>query len=474
MKRHSFPWLTLFALGLMCGPVGCTDTEEPAPGTTARTEASPLLAGERTLFPESALPDVAAENDGEAVELGVRFRSDAPGRVMGVRFYKGPGNTGTHTGSLWTASGSRLAQVTFTNETASGWQEARFATPVTISANTTYVVSYHAPMGHYAVTEPGFTSAVASPPLHAPADGDGGNNGLYHYGASDFPTGSYRASNYWVDVVFQPNDTTPPSAPTNVNALATSSTSIDLTWYASVDGSGEVRGNAHAHLVYRNGQLVAELPGTTLRYRDTGLTPSTTYRYTVRGRDLAGNLGPPSTEVTRTTLSDAACNPCSLWDNVTGKPQYLNADPSPTEVGLKFRSDVAGTVTKIRFYKSGSDNGPHEGHLWSESGTLLATTLARTGEGTSDFGWRELAFATPVPLQANTTYVVSYFAPGGYYPVTFQYFATSGLDVPPLHAPSTVEAGGNGVRLVGSSGFPTEAWLNTNFWVDVVFTPNPL
>lgn len=471
MKRPLLRWLTLFALGLLCGPVGCTASEVPAPGTTSRTEASPLLAGERTLFPESALPDVAAENDDGAVELGVRFYSEAPGRVMGVRFYKGAGNTGTHTGSLWTASGTLLAQVTFTNETASGWQEARFATPVTISANTPYVVSYHAPVGHYAVTEPGFTSAVASPPLHAPADGDGGGNGLYHYGASAFPTDSYHASNYWVDVVFQPNDTTPPRAPTNVNAVASSSTSIDLTWYVSVDGSGETQGNAHAHLVYRDGQLIAELSGTTTRYRDTGLTPSTTYHYTVRGRDLAGNLSAPSTEVTSTTLSGTGCNPCSLWTDETGNPQFENADSTPTEVGLKFRSDVAGTVTKIRFYKGSTDNGPHVGHLWSESGALLGTTQERPAE--SGFGWRELTFATPVPLQAGATYVVSYFATGGRYAVTFQYFATSGLDVPPLHAPSTVEAGGNGVRLLGSSGFPTEAWLNTNFWVDVVFTPTP-
>lgn len=470
MRRHPLPWLTLFALGLMGSSVGCGTSEVPASGP-ARVETSPLLAGERTLFPTSALPALPTENDGDAVELGVRFRSDAPGRVMGVRFYKGPGNTGTHTGSLWTASGTRLAQVTFTSETASGWQEARFATPVPLTANTLYVVSYHAPVGHYAVTETGFTSAVDAPPLHAPADGDGGGNGVYHYGTSAFPTDTYRATNYWVDVVFQPDDTTPPSAPSHVTAEATSPTAIDLTWYVSVDGSGETQHNAHAHLVYRDGQLIAELPGTTTRYRDTGLTPSTAYRYTVRGRDLAGNLSAPSAELTGTTLSDAACNPCSLWSDETGNPQFENADDTPTEVGLKFRSDVAGTVTKIRFYKGSTDNGPHVGHVWSASGALLGTTQERPAE--SGFGWRELSFSTPVSLQAGATYVVSYFATGGRYAITPQYFATTGLDLPPLHAPSTVEAGGNGVRLLGSSGFPTEAWLNTNFWVDVVFTPAP-
>ncbi|WP_244237953.1 DUF4082 domain-containing protein [Corallococcus terminator] len=274
---------------------------------------------------------------------------------------------------------------------------------------------------------------------------------------------------YWVDVAFQPNDTTPPSAPTNVTAAPNSPTAIDLTWYASVDGIGETRGNARAHLVYRGSQLLAELSGTTTSYRDTGLTPATAYTYTVRGRDAAGNVGPASATVTATTLESSTCNPCSLWNVVTGDPQYENADATPTEVGLKFRTDVAGTVTKVRYYKASGDTGPHVGHLWSATGTLLGTTAQTPGEGS--FGWRELTFPTPVSVAANTTYVVSYFATGGRYAITPYYFNTAGVDVPPLHAPSTVAASGNGVRNLNGSAFPTEAWLNTHFWVDVAFVP---
>ncbi len=58
------------------------------------------------------------------VELGVKFRADQDGFVTGIRFYKGSGNTGTHTGSLWSSSGTRLATVTFTGETGTGWQQA--------------------------------------------------------------------------------------------------------------------------------------------------------------------------------------------------------------------------------------------------------------------------------------------------------------------------------------------------------------
>ena len=467
MLRHASRWVATWVVGLTCVQLGCGPSQPAAPETPRTEEAAqPLLTGERALFGDSAVPAVAAANDSAAVELGMRFRSDAPGRIMGVRFYKGAGNTGTHTGSLWTASGSLLATATFQNETASGWQEVRFATPVTISADTNYVVSYYAPAGHYAVTSNGFASALDVPPLHAEA----GSNGLYRYGTSGFPTSSFNASNYWVDVAFQPNDTTAPRAPTNLVATPSSSTAIDLTWYASVDGSGETQGNARWHLVYRNNVLIAELPGTTTRYRDTGLNPSTGYNYAVRGRDAAGNLSPSSTVVTGTTLPNMACNPCSLWTSATGNPQYENADATPAEVGVKFRTDVAGTVTKVRYYKGSTDNGPHVGHLWSATGALLATTETTPAE--SGFGWRELSFPTPVSLTANTTYVVSYFATGGRYAITPYYFSTAGVDMPPLHAPSTLEASGNGVRNLNGSAFPTEAWLNTNFWVDVTFVPS--
>src|SRR5262249_799997 len=122
---------------------------------------------------------------------------DLSGKVIGVRFYKYSQNSGTHVGSLWSASGQLLARVTFSNETASGWQEARFSTPVSISANTTYVVSYHTNTGYYGATEQGLSTGQHTPPLHVPAGG-----GVYKYGwSSGFPTSTYNNTNYWVDVL---------------------------------------------------------------------------------------------------------------------------------------------------------------------------------------------------------------------------------------------------------------------------------
>ena len=167
-----------------------------------------------TIWPSTAAPATASAADNSAVELGVKFRSDTAGYIKGVRFYKGSQNTGTHVGSLWTTSGTRLATATFANETATGWQEVMFSAPVAISANTTYVASYHTGVGFYAFTNDFFaTTGVDAPPLHALADGVAGGNGVYLYGTGGFPSFTYASTNYWVDVVFDTTagDATPPT-----------------------------------------------------------------------------------------------------------------------------------------------------------------------------------------------------------------------------------------------------------------------
>ncbi|WP_344938375.1 DUF4082 domain-containing protein [Sphaerisporangium flaviroseum] len=159
------------------------------------------------LFADTATPAVPAVDESDALELGVKFTADQPGLITGVRFYKGPGNTGTHIGNLWTTSGQNLATGTFTGETESGWQTLTFAAPVQVAPGTTYVASYFAPAGHYSFNDNFFSTATDSPPLHAPATTDVyGGNGVYAYGTSSLmPSGSYHGGNYWVDVEFVPN-----------------------------------------------------------------------------------------------------------------------------------------------------------------------------------------------------------------------------------------------------------------------------
>jgi hypothetical protein len=155
-----------------------------------------------SVFSSTSTPGTPNTNDSSAIEVGMKFRSDVAGSITGARFYKGSQNTGTHTAHLWSSSGQLLATATFSNETASGWQQVTFSTPVQISANTTYVISYHTDVGFYSSNSGYFNSSADNWPLHGLASGTDGPNGVYVYGASAFPTSSFNASNYWVDVVF--------------------------------------------------------------------------------------------------------------------------------------------------------------------------------------------------------------------------------------------------------------------------------
>jgi hypothetical protein len=183
-----------------------------------------------SLFPTTDVPGTPNSQDPNAVEVGLRFTTDVPGAVTGVSFYKGSSNTGTHIGNLWTSTGSQLATGTFTNETASGWQTLTFAAPVPIQPGTTYVASYHTTAGFYS-SDPGFyTRPVDSWPLHAPA----GFNGVFAYGGTQFPTQTFSANNYWVDVVFE--------SPATMTALAVapgpSVAGQPVTLTATVSGFG--------------------------------------------------------------------------------------------------------------------------------------------------------------------------------------------------------------------------------------------
>ena len=128
----------------------------------------------------------------------MRFTSDNPGLIQAIRYYKSPSETGTHVGHIWSSTGQPLATITFTNEGASGWQQQALATPLTINAGTTYVVSVNT-NSYYAVTSQGFASIITNGGLSAPVGA-----GVYNDNAGVFPTLVYQNENYFRDVVFTP------------------------------------------------------------------------------------------------------------------------------------------------------------------------------------------------------------------------------------------------------------------------------
>lgn len=156
----------------------------------------------------SALPANQQESDTQSVTVGLKFYSDVAGSVTGIRFYKGALNTGTHVGTLWSSSGAKLASVTFSGETSSGWQQASFSSPVNIAANTPYIVAYTAPYGRYAGDQYYRWTNLNATPLHV----SGASPGMYAYGSGPmYPTNTWNSCNYWVDVVFKTSGSTTPS-----------------------------------------------------------------------------------------------------------------------------------------------------------------------------------------------------------------------------------------------------------------------
>lgn len=449
------------------------------------TTTVPLTVGPQqcpcTVWPATAVPALVNSGDGGAVELGVKIRTTAVGSITGVRFYKSAANTGTHTGSLWSASGQRLATGTFTNETASGWQQLNFSSPVPVKANTTYIASYFAPHGGYSY-DGGYFSANSAglAPLTALKSGTDGGNGVYHYGsAGGFPSSESAGSNYWVDAVL---DTSEASAvPPSVTATSPTSGAVNVSITAPVTTTFSEGVDADTlSFTLKDSDGVA-VPGTTTLSSansvtftpSTELALSTTYTASVQADDLWGNhMADPATWsfTTSSTPPTVTC-PCTLWSGTT-VPGTTDAtgDPNSLELGTRFKSAINGYVKGVTFYKGTGNTGQHTGTLWSASGTQLAT--GTFGSETAS-GWQTLTFATPVAITAGTSYVVSYHAPNGNYAVDGGYFSGAHQSYP-LTATADTAGSPNGLYHYGSdSAFPTGTYGSANYWVAPIFTTTP-
>ena len=133
-------------------------------------------------------------------EIAMRFKVAVPGRVVNFRWYKAPGETGSHTAHLWTDGGQQLASATFSNESPSGWQTVTFS-GVHINANQYYRVSVNT----NTVQAKTFGSLYGSPIVNGPITSD-----FSYYGQPTgvMPTsGSY--SLYYIDVTFLPDPAKP-------------------------------------------------------------------------------------------------------------------------------------------------------------------------------------------------------------------------------------------------------------------------
>jgi uncharacterized repeat protein (TIGR02543 family) len=140
------------------------------------------------------------------------------------------------------------------------------------------------------------------------------------------------ASNGATVLLGQQTDSTPPSAPSNLRSTNVTSTSASLAWNASSDDTGVV-----VYHVYSNGQIVANPTGTSATV--TGLSPSTSYTFTVTAQDATGNLSNQSSTLTVITPVGTDTVPPSapsnlVASNVTDSSVTLSWGASSDNVGV--------------------------------------------------------------------------------------------------------------------------------------------
>ena len=202
-------------------------------------EAPTSLPCPCSIWDTPVTPEQLNANEGAPQELGVRFYPDRNGYMLGLKFYKAISDTATsHWGHLWELTTdingfitghALVGVVNFHNETASGWQQAYFHTPVPVISGTHYIASYYASAGYFAQTINGdpMNIPVHNPPLHTTYQA-----GYRIAGPPDKFPGSGWTEYFGVDVVFSQTAssdtvaplvvaTTPSSAATNVGTGST-------------------------------------------------------------------------------------------------------------------------------------------------------------------------------------------------------------------------------------------------------------
>ncbi|MES2355275.1 MAG: fibronectin type III domain-containing protein [Pseudomonadota bacterium] len=174
-------------------------------------------------------------------------------------------------------------------------------------------------------------------------------------------------------------DTTAPGIPTSLIATPVSVRQVNLKW---VRGSDNVTAGIVHYDLYRNGVFIASTASTN--YQDGELIANTSYRYTIRSRDIAGNVSPQTSSVTALTLATTSTSPLDnipvgTWyaapNSKVGDIQYQWPTSMPFGTGQpRYLTESSGAYdsTRNRFIIWG---GGHNDYAGNEIYTFDLNTL---------------------------------------------------------------------------------------------------
>jgi chitinase len=146
-------------------------------------------------------------------------------------------------------------------------------------------------------------------------------------------------------------DTTPPSTPAGLSSSNVTSSSVSLSWSASTDNVGVT-----GYDVLRGGAVIGT--AATTSYTDGSVQPSTTYSYTVRARDAAGNLSAQSSALGVTTPA--------------GTPPKIT---TPTGVTVSGTTDRSVTLTWSASTSNAGTGKVVAYYVRNAGGTIVATSM---------------------------------------------------------------------------------------------------
>ncbi len=363
---------------------------------------------------KDTIPTFFNYNDGNGLTLGVKFKAGKDGYIYGVRFLRGNATNTVYSVALWSETGQLLATGKVEGDSTlpkNAWIEV----PFTKSDGTKAQVAITANTTYIASYYNKSSQYVAL------------NDGLNNNIISDYANaaGSIRL--------------------TALGGLANNGNGVYK--YASAS---------------QNPATLNEFPNES--FRNTNYYVDVMYSTEPLAVNLLGNIVPPNIEAN---------------------------DYVPLTLGVKFQSSTDGFISGIRFYRGLGGSRAYSVALWTESGELIGEGTVSPGEGSLPGNtWYEVPLRknfvrTRVPIKANTTYIASYYTLGGGYP--YEHFGLDNDIIKNHELGGTLKAlggityGGDGVYkyavpnntspVVFLNEFPSQAYRNSNYFVDVVFNP---